>query len=288
MRIQTFVAFLTLLSLTSYTVAETADQPSTARAYRAHLMTFIWPEDSTSEKVDYQLLEEPTEIQRLPSPPQEQEDDNFGFSFGIGIGAPQPINPFEDYQKKLSKEVTILSNQMWPMIFEEQGSIVERNFHSEELLDGYPLLIGDISIKLGRYLETDIHYLHYQFNSYTVPDLFGKAQKNNDSHLKSLSSIPVLSGAINAFNATNSENNARIRVPTAELHQPAAVLSLDFSHKTASKKLNYLDHPIIGSLLYFEPISLEEAEQEMMLNQIREEETLLQQELTRELTNNFQ
>jgi hypothetical protein len=37
------------------------------------------------------------------------------------------------------------------------------------------------------------------------------------------------------------------------------VLPLHFVNKTASKKLNYIDHPVIGTLIYFEPLDLEEA-----------------------------
>ncbi|TBR44988.1 hypothetical protein CBF23_000340 [Marinomonas agarivorans] len=229
-------------------------------------MTFLWPEESSSEKIVYDSI---TDLDSLPhfSTPPKKIENNDGFSFGIGIGAPKTKNPFDDYKKKLGKKVTILTNETWPMIFAQRSSTVEQSFYSNVLLNGYPTLQGNIKVTLGRYLETEIHYQHYLFDSFSVPALFSlgesKAGKNTNSILHQ--TAPILSNAAIALNEDNAE------APTIMLHQPTSILKLAVERKTASKKLNYLDHPIIGSLLYFEPIKVEEAEQEIMLKEIEEE-----------------
>jgi len=275
MIIKILFSLLTAVLIANQVTAEELKKTSNARAYRAHLMTFIWPEKSSNEKIDYANIYDLADIKRFSDKQQNQQSDaNVGFSFGIGIGEPKTVNPFDRYQEKLSKEITILSNQMWPMIFEEQGSTVEKRFYSGESLDGYPVLLGDIQIKLGRYLETEINYQHYLFDSFSVPSIFGtESSTSNQTHLLS---IPMLSNAVTSFSNIEENNNTFSKIPTVDLYQPASVLAIKLEHKTASKKLNYLDHPIIGSLLYFEPISLEDAEQEIMLDQIRKENILFE------------
>lgn len=260
------------LFITGQAIAETKKKTSKARAYRAHLMTFLWPEESSSEKIDYEYIADINSLTHFSTPPKKVENNN-GFSFGIGIGEPKITNPFDEYKKQLSKKVSILSNQTWPMIFEQRSSTVEQSFYSDQFLDGYPVLQGTIKVTLGRYLETEISYQHYQFESFSVPALFSMSKGQEKPELGYVTA-PILLNAAASFNIDNDEDAVK---PTIELYQPNGILNLTVERKTASKKLNYLDHPIIGSLLYFEPIKVEEAEQEIMLNEIESE---LDKELT--------
>ena len=59
--------------------------------------------------------------------------------------------------------------------------------------------------------------------------------------------------------------------PEFKEFEPALVLTLNQSNKTASKKVNYLDHPTIGTLLYFEPIELEDAIEKIALQTVAPE-----------------
>lgn len=268
MIIKAVVLFFSGILFITPLMAETTKKPSSARAYRAHLMTFLWPEDSSSEKIEYDNI---TELSRLPyfSTLPKKVENTSGFSFGIGIGKAKTNNPFDDYKTQLSKKVTVLANETWPMIFPERSSTIEESFYSNVVLNGYPTLQGNIKVTLGRYLETEVTYEHYLFNSYSVPALFSLGQHEQDNADNILyKTAPILSNAA----VTLSQSTAETPSPaTMLLHQPAAQLNITVARKTASKKLNYLDHPIIGSLLYFEPISVEEAEQEIMLNEIEAE-----------------
>ncbi len=228
---------------------------SNARAYRAHLMSFIWPSKLSSEQVDYQNIYQLDNIQRF------QNEDEAKQSASIFDKKPleesELINPFYQYQALIDNKVTVLSNQTWPMIFEEQGSVNFANFHSQSLFDGYPELTGQIQVKLGRYLETEINYKHFLFDSFTA--------------LEKKETLPINSLIFDELDPFF------VKPPLAEeriiqLYEPALLLAFDVQRKTASKKLNYLDHPIIGSLLYFEPISVDDAEHELMLQALTEEE----------------
>ena len=57
-------------------------------------------------------------------------------------------------------------------------------------------------------------------------------------------------------------------VPITKHIEPALELNLNFNNKTASTKLNYIDHPIIGTLIYFEPLELEDAIERISMQQL--------------------
>lgn len=246
-----------LLLMQETHAAEQVTEPvkSNARAYRAHLMSFIWPSELTSEQINYQNVYQMDNIQRF------QNDEEAKQSASILDEKPtsenEEINPFYQYQALIDRKVTVLSNQTWPMIFEEQGSVNFANFHSQTLFDGYPELTGQIQVKLGRYLETEINYKHFLFDSFTTLAKEETAPIDN-----------LIFDELDPF----FENQEATEEKIIRLYEPALLLSIDVKRKTASKKLNYLDHPVIGSLLYFEPISVDDAEHELMLQALTEEE----------------
>ncbi|GEM_PF-1080951 len=237
--------------------AESITEPekSNARAYRAHLISFIWPSNLSSEQIDYQNIYQLDNIQRF------QNEDEAKQSASIfdkkALEESEVINPFYQYQALIDNKVTVLSNQTWPMIFEEQGSVNFANFHSQNLFDGYPELTGQIQVKLGRYLETEINYKHFLFDSFTAIAKEETPPINN-----------LIFDDLDPFFEKTDETETKV----IKLYEPALLLAFDVQRKTASKKLNYLDHPIIGSLLYFEPISVDDAEHELMLQALTEEE----------------
>ena len=248
---------LLCLCLTSSAMAANqtveSEEKSNARAYRAHLMSFIWPSKLSSELINYQNIYELDDIQRFDK--EEAARQSTSVLALDNLQADEELNPFIQYQAQLGKKVEILSNQTWPMIFEDQGSISFADFHSQKLLDGYPELSGQIQVKLGRYLETSIEYKHYLFDSFTAPIIEEKNINN------------LIFDELDPF-----EEEIKEEVKTVKLYEPGLVLNVNIERKTASKKLNYLDHPIIGSLLYFEPISVDVAEHELMLQALTEEE----------------
>ncbi|MDB4837738.1 hypothetical protein OAH87_04645 [Marinomonas sp.] len=215
----------TLLALGLFSpvlLANTEDiNPDTARAYEGYLLTFLWPESQTTEFIEYDNVLSLDGLTRVV-------ENNANTDVNVVPEKPQILTAFEDnLQSKIGKRVPILVSQKWTLIFKYAGDTIYKEFHSEQTKDGYPELTGNIAITLGRYLESNISYQHFLFDSFTQPTpevLIDDAQ-------------PI---EFKAF-------------------EPALALNLKKSNKTASKKLNYLDHPTIGTLLYFEPIELEEA-----------------------------
>ncbi|GAB3482254.1 hypothetical protein [Marinomonas epiphytica] len=198
--------------------------PKTARAYEGYLLTFAWPEKYASEHVDYENV---LDLENLLRINQSQLESST-------LNTSQLPDVFLQYKQRLKNRVQILSSQRWTLIFNKAGARVNQSFYSPLTKDGYPELVGDISIRLGRYLESDIHYRHYLFDSFSQP----------------LETPPL------DLNQTQIEPQLNTNIKQFE---PALVLNLHIENKTASKKLNYLDHPIIGTLLYFEPLELETA-----------------------------
>jgi len=239
-----------------------ADEPekSNARAYRAHLLSFIWSDKMSSEQVNYQNIYLLDNIQRFTNEEDAIQSASIIDSVEQELDETSEPNPFLQYQAKMGKRVTILSNQTWPMIFEEQGSVVFEDFHSKQLFDGYPELVGKVQVKLGRYLETKVQYQHFLFDSFTAP----VTQTNQTQS--------IIFDELDPFDQVDPFNPIQPEEKIIKLYEPALVLSFNLERKTASKKLNYLDHPIIGSLLYFEPISVDDAEHELMLQALTEEE----------------
>ena len=219
------VIFLSLALLNTQLFAEDGEiNPDTARAYEAYMVTFQWPDALTSEQVNYKSILSTDNLIRLTG--DEKNTDNNA----------QPT-PFGNVEARLGKNVTILANKKWTLIFRYPGDTIRKSFYSEQEKDGYPELTGNIAIKLGRYLESDIQYKHYLFDSFTQPD---PIQSNEQT------------GTSSIFAQAKSQ-------PEFKAYEPALVLKLNQSNKTASKKVNYLDHPTIGTLIYFEPIELEDA-----------------------------
>lgn len=221
MKYFTFI-LLTLSLFSTHSLGNAEDiNPDTARAYEGYLLTFLWPDNQTTEFIEYDNVLSLDGLTRII---KNKESEHIG-SGNIG----QTLSAFEEnLETQIGKRIPILVSQKWTFIFKHAGDTVYKEFHSEQFKDGYPELTGQIAIKLGRYLESNISYQHYLFDSFTqlIPEE-GLADDQRTAELK-------------AF-------------------EPALMLTLKQSNKTASKKLNYLDHPTIGTLLYFEPVELEEA-----------------------------
>ncbi|WP_421851078.1 CsiV family protein [Marinomonas sp.] len=223
------VIFLSLIILnTRLYAAEEQINPDTARPYEGYLVTFQWPEGLSTEQVDYKNVLSPESLLRITSEEEKAIDPD---------NNTDQSTPFGNIEERLGRNVKILANQKWTLIFRFPGDTIEKSFHSKQEKDGYPELTGNIAIKLGRYLESDIQYKHYLFDSFTRPD---PIQSNEQA------------GSTSIFSQAASQ-------PEFKEFEPALVLKLNQSNKTASKKVNYLDHPIIGTLIYFEPIELEDA-----------------------------
>ncbi|MCV2402202.1 hypothetical protein OFY17_04800 [Marinomonas sp. C2222] len=218
-----YLAFilLTLSLFSTRSLANTEEiNPDTARAYEGYLLTFLWPDNQTTEFIEYENVLSLDGLTRIIENTEQEtlESENIE----------QTLSAFEEGLKtQIGKRIPILVSQKWTLIFKHAGDKIYKEFHSEQIKDGYPELTGKIAIKLGRYLESDISYQHYLFDSFTQP-------------------IPEV--------LIDDQEPAELKA-----FEPALVLTLNQSNKTASKKLNYLDHPTIGTLLYFEPIELEEA-----------------------------
>ncbi len=230
--------------------------PDTARAYEGYILTFLWPADQSTEHVDYDSIFSTFDIKRLT----EDETANLASEEPTSEGSDieqtsvQIENtPFDSFQDKLSRHVTVLANKKWTLIFKEPGDVITKDFYSNEIKDGYPELTADISIKLGRYLESDIHYQHYIFDSFTQPEATEDETEESNSFFSPF--VPT-------------ENNESVDF---KAYEPALVLNLELSNKTASKKINYLDHPTIGTLLYFKPIDLEDALEAIAMRSITPE-----------------
>ena len=250
------ITLLALLSISSrsYALDEPID-PDTARAYEAYIVTFIWPEEKTSEQIDYKnILTTEGLLRFTDETTEEQPQQEINSESDNANVAPEGLTePFANIAEKLGRQVRILSNQQWTLIFKRPGDVIEKRFYSEEMKDGYPELTADIRIKLGRYLESDIHYEHFLFDSFTQPD---SSFADTDSSTSSF------------FSNTTDESSPEQDLKAFE---PALVLKLNIQNKTASKKLNYLDHPTIGTLLYFQPLDLEEAVEKVALQTITPE-----------------
>jgi len=230
---------ITLLSLTAVSTSLFADDgeinPDTARAYEGYLVTFMWPEDQSSEQLDYKNILTTESLLRF-TPSDESKID-------VTSETNQPT-PFGDIEGTLGRHVKILANQKWTLIFNHPGDTINKTFYSEQEKDGYPELTGSITVKLGRYLESNIRYQHYLFDSFTQPT--------------------------NTQNQPLQQNEPKTQAEFKEF-DPSLVLTITQRNKTASKKMNYLDHPTIGTLLYFEPIELEEAMEKIALQSMTPE-----------------
>ena len=258
-----------LLSMRSF-AADEEFNPDTARAYEGYIVTFQWPDGLSTEQIDYKSVLHPEDLARLTS-----EDEKVST---IGNNADQ-TTPFGNIDERLGQHVTILANQKWTLIFRHPGDTIQKSFHSLQEKDGYPELTANVAIKLGRYLETDIEYKHYLFDSFSQPNVSKETDNQADSE-------SFFSQPISAQEQSAQEQSAQ---PDLKEFEPALVLTLKQSNKTASKKINYLDHPTIGTLIYFEPIDLEEAIEKVSAQSVTPETgaSLTYDELqsTNELTN---
>lgn len=224
------ISLLSLTLLNTHLFADDGEiNTDTARAYEAHLVTFMWPEGQSSEQINYKNVLSTGNLLRLTKDEEGKPSSASNTS---------EVTPFGNIEGRLGKHVKILANQQWMLIFNHPGDTISKTFHSEQEKDGYPELTGSISVKLGRYLESDIRYQHYLFDSFTQPNT--QAQSSKGSFFSQGQNTPDVQPEFKAFD-------------------PALVLTLTQRNKTASKKVNYLDHPTIGTLLYFEPIELEDA-----------------------------
>ncbi|MCW4629946.1 MULTISPECIES: CsiV family protein [Marinomonas] len=214
-----------LLSLTLLTsgvyAADNRFDPNTAKAYEAYVVTFMWPEGQSSEQVSYKNILPTDRLVRFPAP-----NDVAGNTLNSNQASP--------FGNRLGRQVKILANQKWTLIFKQPGDTINKSFVSQQNVNGYPVLTGNIAITLGRYLESDIRYQHY---------LFGRAQQT--------ASTPQDKNSTPQPIAPTTASSAEVT--------PTSVLKLRQNNRTASKKVNYLDHPTIGTLIYFEPIELEQA-----------------------------
>ncbi|RBO83796.1 hypothetical protein [Marinomonas aquiplantarum] len=256
---------LLFISSPSQAIDEPID-PDTARAYEGYIVTFIWPDDQTSEQIDYKNILSTEGLLRLEEAPidaststEDTPTDVTQNTENEPTSQPGLPEPFVKIAEKLGRNVRILSNQQWTLIFRHPGDTIEKSFHSEEIKDGYPELTGDIRIKLGRYLESDIQYKHFLFDSFTQPDTSLPVEENQNS---------LFFSSKEPNKEPSKEHNQEAELTRSgdlKAFEPALVLTLDMRNKTASKKLNYLDHPTIGSLLYFQPLDLEEAVEKIAL-----------------------
>jgi|TARA_R110001599_G_scaffold119118_1_gene288818 hypothetical protein len=224
------ISLLSLTLLNTHLFADDGEiNTDTARAYEAHLVTFMWPEGQSSEQINYKNVLSTGNLLRLT----KGEEDKLSTT-----SSTSGSTPFGNIEERLGGHVKILANQQWTLIFNHPGDTISKTFHSEQEKDGYPELTGSISVKLGRYLESDIRYQHYLFDSFTQPNTQGQSGKGS---------------------FFSQGRNTLDTQPEFKEFDPALVLALNQRNKTASKKVNYLDHPTIGTLLYFEPIELEDA-----------------------------
>lgn len=224
------ISLLSLTLLNTHLFADDGEiNTDTARAYEAHLVTFMWPEGQSSEQINYKNVLSTGNLLRLT----KGEEDKLSTT-----SSTSGSTPFGNIEERLGGHVKILANQQWTLIFNHPGDTISKTFHSEQEKDGYPELTGSISVKLGRYLESDIRYQHYLFDSFTQPNTQGQSGKGS---------------------FFSQGRNTLDTQPDFKEFDPALVLALNQRNKTASKKVNYLDHPTIGTLLYFEPIELEDA-----------------------------
>ena len=225
--------------------------PETARAYQGYLLTFSWPEGQSTEQVNYvDLL--PAALGLLINNKQQASEKESPLDLQLD-------SPFVAMENKLKRRVDILANQEWTLIFKAPGDSIRKQFTHYSEAFGYPELTADVAIKLGRYLETDIRYQHYLFSRNALQNTVSSSQDDTPDQSASLD---VTDSNITLLKAPE-QTSTSIELPNLAINDeafvPSAVLTLYQSNKTASKKVNYLDHPTIGTLLYFEPIELEDA-----------------------------
>ncbi len=248
---------MALLSPTLFANDLSSSQETTARAYRAHLLTFAWPKENTVEQIEYETL---LSLKATPKFPLEDPLSNSADTQSTGADIERINNPFDDYQKKLRSGVNVLTNNTWTLIFENRGSKLQHNFHSQPNEEGYAELTGSIDIKFGRYLESKITLKHYLF---TPPPSVVMEQTTDEKQTELETNIE------NNFDLDVNQDSLQITESSVDVSQlPQSQLIINQNNKTASKKLNYLDHPTIGTLIYFEPIDLEVAIQQQALENL--------------------
>lgn len=230
--------------------------PETARAYEAYLLTFVWPEQDSTEQVKYKNVLTTDNLVRYQNQNTSSQD-----SSSSAANISQLSVPFDEFKNKIAPHATVLVNQKWTLIFKQTGDQISKTFHSDQLKDGYPELTGSIAIKLGHYLESDIKYQHYLFDSFSTPP--NTAQTTPDANNALLND-----GTQRSDTAVTADPNSQ---PQVKLFEPALVLDVEQKNKTASKKLNYIDHPILGTLLYFEPINLDDAINQISLEKLTQQ-----------------
>ncbi len=238
------------LSLSANAVDLDSIDQDKARAYEAYVMTFLWPENMSSERIDYENV---LSLEGIPVFEQKQETaNNDESSFASTMAADiEPLKaPFDDFVSTFERRTQLLSNERWTLIFPETGATLSREFHSATMVDGYAEFVAHVDFTLNRYLESNLSYEHYLFDTFTT------------------------------VNTPESESNGTTDGPRVTLEytqapealiqkhvEPAMVLKLNFLNKTPSKKLNYIDHPTIGTLIYFEPLELEDAIERVSMEQ---------------------
>lgn len=228
--------------------------PSTARAYQGYLLTFAWPEGQSTEYVTYKDLL-PADISLLV---QDTKDPDDILNTTENLNSNAESNPiFNNLENRLKRRVEVLSNQSWTLIFKASGDSISKNFTGGSEEFGHPELKASVNIRLGRYLETDISYQHFLFSR----NSFAETLNSDDSHNAALANDRV--NFSNTFNTLSAPISTGITPPNLAINNsefiPSSVLTLSKSNRTASVKMNYLDHPTIGTLLYYEPIELEDA-----------------------------
>ncbi len=235
------------LSLSANAVDLDSIDPDKARAYEAYVMTFLWPENMSSERIDYESV---LSLAGVPVFDSEQETNTASTetSFAADI---EPLKaPFDEFLNTFKRRTQLLSNERWTLIFPETGATLSREFHSETVIDGYAEFVAHVDFTLNRYLESDLSYEHYLFDTFTTV----KTKENQQAT------------TTDGPRVTLEQTQAPETMVQKHL-EPAMVLKLNFLNKTPSKKLNYIDHPTIGTLIYFEPLELEDAMERVSMEQ---------------------
>lgn len=226
--------FLIGLTVSSYVQAASPNygniDPSKARAYQAYVMTFAWPEGTSSEQLKYEPVSSPDNLQRF-SP-----DSNYASKGGSSA--------FDKFRNAVGSRTRMLSYNSWTLIFPDTGRSITQTFHSNSLQNGYSDFVGSVTFTLGRYLESNLDYRHYRFDQ--APSV---SQELNSNITNVGSPQPIALGGMNSVNTAYAGG----------FGSPTKVMSLHFENRTASQKLNYIDHPMIGTLIYFEPLGIEDA-----------------------------
>lgn len=193
-----------------------------ARAYQAYVMTFAWPDNMSSETIEYQDV---YSLDGLMKNPRRSASSI----------APRSLpSPFDSFQNTIRARAELLTSNSWTLIFPDTGASISKPLFSDAQQNGYPEFTGKVTFTLGRYLESNLHYQSY---------LFGNP-------------VAVIPEEVHA---NTHASGTQLQPSQSFWDGPSQVLPLHFKNKTASKKLNYIDHPIVGTLIYFEPLDLEQA-----------------------------